>query len=116
MCPSSFTLPGLSWVWAMRASFRPTLSDALTGTSGAIPSSLPRRDGSRHDAGGGVGRLPGGDPPAPARQEPSPADPLEPQVQALSGPVRRPRPLRAATVRFHPVGEEPQDLRALLQG
>src|SRR4029453_4179282 len=63
-----------------------------------------------------MARLPEWYPPTPERSEPAPVHPVKPAVQALQGAFpssRRPDP---QAVRVHPLGEESEDLWALLPG
>ena len=63
-----------------------------------------------------MARLPQRDASASAGQEPASLHPLEPPVQVVQGAVRPSRCAGPATVRLLAMGEEPEDLRAVLQG
>src|SRR5256885_11466269 len=52
----------------------------------------------------------------PAGQEPSALDPVGTAMQALQGSVRLAGEAGPSEIRVRAVGEEPEDLRALLQG
>ena len=88
------------------------------GAPGGVPADrqLPLADGRVRDPRGGVARLPQRDASAPAGQEPAAVHPVEPPMQVLQGAVRPSRCADPAALRLRALAEEPEDLRAVLQG
>src|SRR5947209_1649802 len=79
-------------------------------------ATLSHRDDGVRQPRGGVARFPSGHPSAFRAQEQAPADPLVAALPPVQGPLPRARQAAARRSGLHAVGEEPEDLRPLLQG
>src|SRR5438093_3529410 len=93
-------------------------SDKECGPSLAptVLRAVPSHDAERvRVAPGGMARPPEWNASTPRAREPAPLHPLAPAMQALSGTVRQARLLPPQAVWVHAVGQEPEDVRALLR-